>query len=394
MIRKEEEMELNKNLKKVRPSGIRKLFDLAQNRKDIISFGIGEPDFITPDHVREAAKQAIDDGYTHYTPNAGFYDLREALAQKLRAINQIPVKTEEIVVTAGGTQALFSAFYVLLNPGEELIVPDPGFLVYGSQVSLVGGNPVYLPIREANNFQIDPDELKSMVTSKTKAILINSPSNPTGMVTKEEVLQEIAKIAIEHNLFVISDELYEDILFDGRKHISIASFPDMKERTISIFGFSKSYAMTGWRLAYLVCPEFLINEIIKVQQNTAVCPNSVTQRAVLYGLQHQEETQLNIENMRKAYQERRDTLMTGFNEIKGFQCLTPEGAFYAFPNITEIGKSSEELSIYLLEQCGVVTVPGNAFGQYGEGYLRFSFATSLEMIKQGIEKIRKGIDKL
>jgi aspartate/methionine/tyrosine aminotransferase len=387
-------MELNKNLKKVRPSGIRKLFDLAQNRKDIISFGIGEPDFITPDHVREAAKQAIDDGYTHYTPNAGFYDLREALAQKLRAINQIPVKTEEIVVTAGGTQALFSAFYVLLNPGEELIVPDPGFLVYGSQVSLVGGNPVYLPIREANNFQIDPDELKSMVTSKTKAILINSPSNPTGMVTKEEVLQEIAKIAIEHNLFVISDELYEDILFDGRKHISIASFPDMKERTISIFGFSKSYAMTGWRLAYLVCPEFLINEIIKVQQNTAVCPNSVTQRAVLYGLQHQEETQLNIENMRKAYQERRDTLMTGFNEIKGFQCLTPEGAFYAFPNITEIGKSSEELSIYLLEQCGVVTVPGNAFGQYGEGYLRFSFATSLEMIKQGIEKIRKGIDKL
>jgi len=394
VIRKEEEMELNKNLKKVRPSGIRKLFDLAQNRKDIISFGIGEPDFITPDHVREAAKQAIDDGYTHYTPNAGFYDLREALAQKLRAINQIPVKTEEIVVTAGGTQALFSAFYVLLNPGEELIVPDPGFLVYGSQVSLVGGNPVYLPIREANNFQIDPDELKSMVTSKTKAILINSPSNPTGMVTKEEVLQEIAKIAIEHNLFVISDELYEDILFDGRKHISIASFPDMKERTISIFGFSKSYAMTGWRLAYLVCPEFLINEIIKVQQNTAVCPNSVTQRAVLYGLQHQEETQLNIENMRKAYQERRDTLMTGFNEIKGFQCLTPEGAFYAFPNITEIGKSSEELSIYLLEQCGVVTVPGNAFGQYGEGYLRFSFATSLEMIKQGIEKIRKGIDKL
>ena len=387
-------MELNQNLKKVKPSGIRKLFDLAQNRKDVISFGIGEPDFITPAHVREAAKQAIDDGYTHYTPNAGFYDLREVLAKKLIETNKIPVKTEQVIVTAGGTQALFSAFYVLLNPGEELIVPDPGFLVYGSQVTLASGNPVYLPIREKNNFQIDPNELKRLITKKTKAILINSPSNPTGMVINEEVMREIAKIAIEHNLMVISDEIYEDILFDGKKHISIASFPDMAERTISIFGFSKSYAMTGWRLAYLVCPEFLINEMIKVQQNTAVCPNSVTQRAAMYGLEHQEKTKLVIEEMRKAYQERRDILIAGLNEIDGFHCLVPEGAFYAFPNITKTGKSSEELSMYLLDHCGVVTVPGDAFGQYGEGYLRFSFATSSDMIKRGIAQIKEGIKKL
>ncbi len=387
-------MELNQNLKKVKPSGIRKLFDLAQNRKDVISFGIGEPDFITPAHVREAAKQAIDDGYTHYTPNAGFYDLRKALAEKLTEVNKIPVKAEQVIVTAGGTQALFSAFYVLLNPEDELIVPDPGFLVYGSQVILAGGNPVYLPIREKNAFQIDPDELKSLITSKTRAILINSPSNPTGMVIKDDVLKEIAKIAIEHNLLVISDELYEDILFDGKEHISIASFPGMAERTISIFGFSKSYAMTGWRLAYLVCPEFLVNEIIKVQQNTAVCPNSVTQRAALYGLQHKDETELEIEKMRKAYQERRDILVAGLNEIEGFHCLIPEGAFYAFPNITKTGKSSEELSMYLLDHCGVVTVPGDAFGQYGKGYLRFSFATSIDMIKKGIEQIKKGIKKL
>lgn len=387
-------MELNQNLKKVKPSGIRKLFDLAQNRKDVISFGIGEPDFITPAHVREAAKQAIDDGYTHYTPNAGFYDLRKALAEKLTEVNKIPVKVEQVIVTAGGTQALFSAFYVLLNPGEELIVPDPGFLVYGSQVILAGGNPVYLPIREKNAFQMDPDELKSLITSKTRAILINSPSNPTGMVIKDDVLKEIAKIAIEYNLLVISDELYEDILFDGKKHISIASFPGMAERTISIFGFSKSYAMTGWRLAYLVCPEFLINEIIKVQQNTAVCPNSVTQRAALFGLQHKDETELELEKMREAYQERRDILVAGLNEIEGFHCLVPEGAFYAFPNITKTGKSSEELSMYLLDHCGVVTVPGDAFGQYGKGYLRFSFATSIDMIKKGIEQIKKGIKKL
>ncbi len=387
-------MKLNQNLNRIKPSGIRKLFDLAQSRKDVISFGIGEPDFITPDHVCEAAKQAIDEGYTHYTPNAGFYDLREALANKLREENQIPVKTEEIVVTAGGSQALFSAFYVLLNPGEEIIIPDPGFLIYDSQVTLVGGNPVHLPLHESNGFQIDPDELKRLVTAKTKAIVINSPSNPTGMVIKEKVLKEIAKIAVEHDLWIISDELYEDILFDGKKSVSIASFPGMKERTISIFGFSKSYAMTGWRLAYMACPEALIDEIIKVQQNTAVCPNSVTQRAVLYGLQNQAVTAIEIEKMRKAYQERRDILIAGFNEIGKLHCLNPEGAFYAFPNITETGMSSEELSMYLMEQYGVVVVPGTAFGQYGEGYLRFSFATSIDMIKKGIEKMKEGIGRL
>ena len=387
-------MELNQNLKKIKPSGIRKLFDLAQNRKDIISFGIGEPDFITPDHVREAAKQAIEEGYTHYTPNAGFADLREALSQKLNDFNHIPAKSEEVLVTSGGTQALFSAFYVLLNPGDELIVPDPGFLVYGSQVILAGGNPVFLPIREENHFQIDPDELEKMITPKTKAILLNSPSNPTGMVINREILEKVAEIAKEHHLFIISDELYEDILFDGRKHLSIASFPEMKERTISIFGFSKSYAMTGWRIAYITCPEFLVKEMIKIQQNTAVCPNSVTQRAVLYGLQNQQETKASIEKMRAAYQERRDVIMKGLNEIDGFECLSPEGAFYAFPNINKTGKNSEDLSMYLLDQCGVVTVPGNAFGQYGEGYLRFSFATSVDMIKQGMEKIKEGIRKL
>ena len=384
-------MKWNQNLKRIKPSSIRKLFDLAQNRKDVISFGIGEPDFITPDHVRDAAKKAIEEGYTHYTPNAGFADLREALAKKLVNFNHITSKPEEVLVTSGGTQALFTAFYTLMNPGDELIVPDPGFLIYGSQVILAGGNPVFLPIREKNNFQIDPDELRKLITTKTKAILLNSPSNPTGMIIKKEVLEEIAFIAKENDLFVISDELYEDILFDGREHLSIASFPEMKERTISIFGFSKSYAMTGWRIAYLTCPEFLIKEMIKIQQNTAVCPNSVTQRAVLHGLQNPQETKTSIERMRAAYQERRDVILKGLNEIDGFECLTPEGAFYAFPNITRTGTSSDDLSIYLLDKCGVVAVPGNAFGQYGEGYLRFSFATSVDMIKKGIERIKKGI---
>jgi len=387
-------MELNENLFKVKPSGIRKLFDLAQNKRDVISFGIGEPDFITPDHIREAAKQAIDDGYTHYTPNAGFLELRETLLKKLKVFNHISAKTDEVIVTSGGTQALFSAFYVLLNQEDEIIIPDPGFLVYSSQVSLAGGNPVFLPVREKNHFHIDPDELESLISPKTKAILINSPSNPTGMVNDKVIIEKIANIAIKHNLFVISDELYEDIIFDDRKHISIASLPDMKERTISIFGFSKSYAMTGWRIAYMVCPQFLISEIIKIQQNTSVCPNSITQRAVLSGLQNPDKTRQSICKMQKTYQDRRDLIINGFKGIDGFDCLTPEGSFYAFPNITKTGKSSEELSMFLLEKCGIVTVPGIAFGKYGEGYLRFSFATSLDNIQKGIEKIKEGIKKL
>ncbi len=387
-------MELNNNLKKIKPSGIRKLFDLAQNRKDVVSFGIGEPDFITPDHVRDAAKKAIEEGYTHYTPTAGFAELREALTVKLQEHNQIPAGISEVLVTTGGTQALFSSFYVLLNPGDEVIIPDPGFLAYESQILLAGGNPVFLPIREENNFQIDTEEMESLITSKTKAILINSPNNPTGMIIQKNILEKIAEIAKEHNLFVISDELYEDILFDGQKHISIASLAGMKERTISIFGFSKSYAMTGWRIAYLTCPEFLIKEMLKVQQYTAVCPNSVTQRAVLHGLNNPVQTRKSIEDMRLAYENRRNILLEGLRSIDGFECLTPEGAFYAFPNITRIGKTSEELSIFLLDQCGVVTVPGNAFGQYGEGYLRFSYATSVEQIKIGIDRIKKGIKNL
>ena len=386
-------MELNQNLKRIKPSGIRKLFDLAQNRKDVVSFGIGEPDFITPEHVRKAAKRAIDEGYTHYTPNTGFNDLRKELATKLRKVNHINAQPDEVLVTAGGTHALFFSFYVLLNPGDEIIVPDPGFLIYGSQIILAGGKPVYLPVREKNHFHIDVNELKQMITPKTKAILLNSPSNPTGMILDQALLEEIAQVAVDHDLIIISDELYEDILYDEREHISIASLPEMKERTISIFGFSKSYAMTGWRIAYLTGQVSLIKEMVKIQQNTAVCPNSITQRAVLYGLQHPEDTEKSIAIMRDAYQQRRDLILKGMNEIHGFHCLPPEGAFYAFPNITQTGKSSEALSMYLLDQCGVVTVPGNAFGQYGEGYLRFSFATSLDKIEEGLNRIKEGMEK-
>ena len=384
-------MEFNANLKKIKPSGIRKLFDLAQGKKGLVSFGIGEPDFVTPSHIREAAKKALDDGYTRYTPNLGFPEFREALANKLKQKNKISVTPDEVVVTSGGTEALFFAFYSLLNPTDELIIPDPGFVVYEPQVYFVGGKPVYLPLRGKNNFHPDLKELKNCITSRTKAILLNSPGNPTGAAFNKDEFLAIAQLAQEKDLFVISDELYEDIVYDGREHISIASLPGMKERTISIFGFSKSYAMTGWRLAYLAAPANLVKEIAKLLQNTSVCANSIAQRAGLAAIQSSQDC---VKEMFAAYNERRNVLIKGLSEIQGLSCYAPEGTFYAFVNIKDTGMTSEELSTYLLEKFEVVTVPGTAFGEQGEGYIRLSFATSLEDIKEGIRRIKKGIEKI
>lgn len=384
-------LEFNTNLKKIKPSGIRKLFDLAQDKKDLVSFGIGEPDFITPAHIRKAAKKALDEGYTHYTPNLGFPELREALSDKLKQKNKISVTPEEVIVTSGGTEALFFSFYTLINPGEEIIIPDPGFVAYESQVFLAGGMPVYFPLRGENNFHPDLEELKSCITLKTKAILLNSPSNPTGAAFDKKELLAIAQLAQEKDIFIISDELYEDIIYDGKRHISIASLPGMKERTVSIFGFSKSYAMTGWRLAYLATEANLVKEMTKLLQNTAVCANAIAQRAGLAAIQGSQDC---VKEMFNAYNERRNVLTKRLNEIQGLSCHIPEGTFYAFVNIKETGMTAEELSMYLLEKYKVVTVPGTAFGKQGEGYIRLSFATSLEDIKEGIERIKKGIEKI
>jgi len=384
-------LEFNVNLKKIKPSGIRKLFDLAQRKKGLVSFGIGEPDFVTPAHIREAAKRALDEGYTHYTPNLGFPEFREALANKLKQKNKISVTPDEVVVTSGGTEALFFAFYILINPGDEIVIPDPGFVTYESQVYFAGGTPVHFPLWGENNFHPDLEELKNYITPKTKAILLNSPSNPTGATFDKDELLAIAQLAQEKDIFVISDELYEDIVYDGREHISIASLPGMKERTISIFGFSKSYAMTGWRLAYLTAPLNLVKEIAKLLQNTAVCANSIAQRAGLSAIQGSQDC---VKEMFAAYNERRNVLTEGLNEIQGLSCYAPEGTFYAFVNIKETGMTCEELSMYLLEECKVVTVPGTAFGKQGEGYIRLSFATSLDMVKEGVARIKKGIEKI
>lgn len=384
-------MEFNLNLKSIKPSGIRKLFDLSQRQENLINFGIGEPDFITPEHIREAAKEALDEGYTRYTPNLGFPELRKTLAEKLNERNKISVSSEEVVVTPGGTEALFFSLYLLTNPGEEIIIPDPGFVVYESQITLCGGRAVHFPLHSEHNFHPDIEELRSYITPQTKAILINSPSNPTGVVFNQEELSTIAKMAKEKDLFVISDELYEDIIYDDKEHISIASLPGMKERTISIHGFSKSYAMTGWRLAYLSAPIFLIGEITKLLQNTSVCANSIAQRAALAAIRRPQDC---VRERLAAYRERREVLVEGLNQIKGISCYKPEGTFYVFVNIEKIGISSEQLSMYLLENYKVVTVPGTAFGDYGAGFIRLSFAISLEEIKEGLKRMKEGIEKI
>jgi len=272
-----------------------------------------------------------------------------------------------------------------------VVIPDPGFVTYESQVYFMGGIPIHLPLSRKNYFHPDLEKLRNCITPKTKAILLNSPSNPTGAAFNKDELMAVAQIAQEKDIFIISDELYEDILYDGREHISIASLPGMKERTISIFGFSKSYAMTGWRLAYLAAPADLVEEIAKLLQNTSVCSNSIAQRAGLAAIQGSQDC---VKEMFTAYNERRDVLTKGLNEIKRLSCHAPEATFYAFVNIEETGMTSEELSMYLLEECKVVTVPGTAFGKQGEGYIRLSFATSLEDIKEGIRRIKKGIEKI
>lgn len=384
-------MRFNDNFKKIKPSGIRKLFDLAQGKKGLVSFGIGEPDFTTPSHIKEAAKEALDEEFTRYTPNLGFPEFREALAGKLKRKNNIPVSAEEVVVASGGTEALYFSFYSLLNPGDEIIIPDPGFVTYESQIYFIGGIPVYLPLSGKNHFHPDLNRLEECITSKTRALLLNSPSNPTGAVFTRNELEAIARIAQERDIFIISDELYEDILYDGREHISIASLPGMKERTISIFGFSKSYAMTGWRLAYFTAHPDLVQEIAKLLQNTSVCANSIAQRAGLAAIQGSQQC---VFDMCDAYNKRRDLLVEGLNRIDKLHCHAPEGTFYAFVDIGETEKSAEELSMHLLEKYDVVTVPGTAFGLWGKGYIRLSFATSLDEIQEGVKRIKKGIENL
>ncbi len=380
-------MALSDVLERVNPSEIRKLFDLAQGIEGVISLGIGEPDFDTPEHIKEYAKKALDEGMTHYSPNAGIMELREAVAEKLKRDNGIDVNPKtQVMITVGANQALLMGFATFLKDNDEVLIPSPMFVSYAPAVILAGGKPVEVPTYEENEFRLSVDELEKYVTKKTKALLINSPNNPTGAVLTKKDLEEIADFVFEHDLMVLSDEVYEYFIYDA-KHYSIASLDGMFERTLTINGFSKTFAMTGWRLGFVAAPEWIIERMTRFQMYNATCPVTFVQYAAAKGLRDERSWKA-VEEMRREYNRRRNLVWKRLNEM-GLPTVKPKGAFYIFPRIRSTGLSSKEFSELVIREAKVVVVPGSAFGKSGEGYIRISYATAYEKLEEAMERMEK-----
>ena len=361
---------------------------LERQGKNIVHLEIGEPDFDTPKHIKDAAVKALYAGYTHYVPAAGIQELREAIAEDMAKSRKIEVSPEEVVVAPGAKPIIFLAILACVNPGEEVLYPNPGFPIYESVINFVGAKPVPLPLEEEKDFGLDHEYVKERITKKTKMIIINSPENPTGGVLTREDLKLIADcVAKRDDVLVFSDEVYSRIIYEG-EHESIASFPGMKEKTIILDGFSKTYAMTGWRLGYGVMRKDLAQKITQLMINSNSCTCAFTQIAGVEALKGPQDS---VKEMVAEFKKRREIIVSGLNSIKGITCKKPCGAFYVFPNITGTGMKSQELSDYLLNKAGVAVLPGTSFGAYGEGYLRLSFANSVENIKKALNRISEAI---
>ena len=364
---------------------------LERQGKSIIHLEIGEPDFNTPQNIKEEAVKALYAGYTHYVPAAGIPELREAIAEYISKTRKIPVDPEEVVVTPGAKPIIFFTILACVNPGEEVLYPNPGFPIYESVIKFVGAKPVPIPLKEENDFRIDHEYVKEKVTEKTKMIILNSPENPTGGVLTRDDLKLIADcIAERDDLIVLSDEIYSRIIYEG-SHESIASLPGMKEKTVILDGFSKTYAMTGWRLGYGVMRKDLAEKITQLMINSNSCTCAFIQMAGIEALKGPQDS---VDRMVAEFRKRREIIVEGLNRIKGVTCKKPKGAFYVFPNITGTGMRSKELSDYLLNEVGVAVLPGTSFGNYGEGYLRISFANSVENIKEALRRIEAALEKL
>ncbi|ASJ04481.1 MULTISPECIES: pyridoxal phosphate-dependent aminotransferase [Thermococcus] len=381
-------MALSDRLELVNPSEIRKLFDLAQGVEGLISLGIGEPDFDTPEHIKEYAKEALDRGMTHYGPNAGLMMLREALAWKLKEQNGIEVDPKtQVMVTVGANQALLMGLAAFLKDGEEVLIPSPMFVSYAPAVILAGGKPVEVPTYEENEFRLSVDDLKKHVSEKTRALIINTPNNPTGAVLTKKDLEEIADFAVEHDLIVFSDEVYEHFVYDGARNHSIASLDGMFERTITINGFSKTFAMTGWRLGFVAAPAWIIERMTRFQMYNSTCPVTFAQYAAAKGLQDERSWEA-VEEMRREYERRRNLVWKRLNEM-GLPTVKPKGAFYIFPRIRDTGLTGKEFSELMLLEAKVAVVPGSAFGSAGEGYIRISYATAYEQLEEAMDRMEK-----
>lgn len=373
------------------PSGIRRFFDIAAEMDDVISLGVGEPDFITPWSIRESCVYGLEQGYTSYTANRGLWELREeicALQERNFGISYNP-KTD-VLVTVGVSEALDIAMRTILSPGDEILIPEPCYVSYKACASLAGGVPVPVPAKIENNFSITPEDLEAHVTERTKALLIGYPNNPTGAILTKDQLLAIAKFAIKHDLIVISDEIYGDLTYGGERHICFAGLPEMQERTILLNGFSKAYAMTGWRIGYALSNPALIDAMTKIHQYTMLCAPITAQIAAVEALRHGEKY---MKKMVSEYDKRRRLIYDGLTNA-GLKCFEPKGAFYIFPDITVTGLTSEEFAEQLLMKEHVALVPGTAFGECGEGYVRCSYATSVTKISEAIARIEHFVQNI
>ncbi len=374
----------------IKPSGIRKFFDIVNEMKDAISLGVGEPDFDTPWHIRDEGIYALERGRTFYTSNSGLKDLRQEISNYLKRTQNIEYNSaKEILVTVGGSEAIDIGLRAVINPGDEVIIPQPSYVSYEPCAVLAGAKPVIINLKAENDFRLKPEELLAAITDKTKVLILPYPNNPTGAIMEQKDLEDIAKIVIEKDILVMSDEIYSALTYK-EKHVSIASLRGMKERTILINGFSKAYAMTGWRLGYACAPKEIIQQMTKIHQFAIMCAPTTSQYAAIEALKNGDD---DVETMRQAYNQRRRFLLHAFKEI-GLECFEPFGAFYVFPSIKEFNMTSEEFATRFLKEEKVAVVPGTAFGACGEGYLRISYAYSIENLKIAIERLKIFVERL
>ena len=374
----------------IKPSGIRKFFDIVNEMEDAISLGVGEPDFDTPWHIRDEGIYSLEKGRTFYTSNSGLKELRNEIANYMKRTQGISYDpAHEIIITVGGSEAIDLAFRAMINPGDEVLIPQPSYVSYEPCAILADAVPVIIELKEEDEFRLTAQQLRNAITDKTKILVLPFPNNPTGAIMEKKDLEEIAEVIREKDLYVVSDEIYGELTYKD-KHVSIASLPGMQERTILINGFSKAYAMTGWRLGYACAPKAIMEQMIKIHQFAIMCAPTTSQYAAVEALRNGDD---DVKGMRESYNQRRRFLMHAFAEM-GLQCFEPYGAFYVFPCIKEFGLSSEEFAERLLKEEKVAVVPGTAFGDCGEGFLRISYAYSLENLKIALEKIEKFVEKL
>jgi len=365
---------------------------LEAQGKSIVHLEIGEPDFDTPPNVIEAAKGALDNGFTHYGPAAGLPEARQAIADYMNKTRGYKIwDADNVVITPGGKPIMFYGMMAMIDPGDEVIYPNPGFPIYESVINFLGAIPVPLQLREDKEFRFDVADLEALITPKTRMLIINTPQNPTGGILTYDDLKQIADLAIKHDIIVLSDEIYSQVTYGNFKHTSITEFEGMPERTFVLDGFSKTFAMTGWRLGYGLFPKDMAKVVAKLQTNCTSCTSSFSQIAAIEALH--DRTLPHVDAFLKQFEARRDAIVAGLNEIPGFRCLKPHGAFYVFPNITGTGMTSQQMADFLLNDAGVACLSGTAFGAYGEGFIRFSYANSIENINEALKRVRTAIER-